>query len=374
MDSSVPGFSENHSPESGSEHFQYLNNRAQSNLYRTSEDRAAMRDLEKVLLGSNREFHRKETATQGGVSLLTARKIWRALGFPNLTDEDIFFTDADAEALKTITGLNRDHGLTEEGVISITRSIGQLTDRMVAWQIEALVEDMTTKQGFTDSQARQELLRFLPQLLDDLEEILIYGFRRQLSAAVLRLALRSNEQDVDDPTLLPLVRGVGFADLVSYTTLSRRMNEQTLADLVQTFEQRCAEVVAVGGGRIIKTIGDEVMFLTETPEAAARISLALSKLIKEDPHLPDARVAFVWGRILPKLGDIYGSTVNLASRLVAVANPGDVITDDSTAETLEGDQRFVLTPREVQEVRGFGGIRPVSLSPGIGNELEIDFE
>lgn len=374
VESAATGSSQNRPSEPNLEHFQYLRNRAQSNLYRTPEDRAAMRALEKVLLGSNRQMTRREVATQSEVSLLTARKIWRALGFPNIAEGEIFFTDADADALKTITGLNREYGLTEDGVVSITRSVGQLTDRMVAWQIEALVEDMMTKQGYTDSRARQELLKFLPELLDDLEEMLIYGFRRQLSAAVLRLALRSNENDVDDPTLLPLVRGVGFADLVSYTTLSRRMNEQTLAELVQTFEQRCAEIVAVGGGRIIKTIGDEVMFLTETPEAAAQISLALSKLIKEDAHLPEARVAFVWGRILPKLGDIYGPTVNLASRLVAVANPGDVVTDDSTARTLEGYQRFVLTPREVQDIRGFGEIRPVALTPGIGNELEIDFE
>ncbi len=374
MESTAPGAAENLPAEPTSEHFQYLENRAQSNLYRTPEDRAAMRALEKVLLGDNRHLNRRDVSAQSGVSLLTSRKIWRALGFPNLTDKDLFFTESDADALGTITGLSREHGLTEEGVISITRSIGQLTDRMVAWQIEALVEDMMTNKGYTDSKARQELLKFLPELLEDLEEILIYGYRRQLSAAVLRLALRSEQNDIDDPTLLPLVRGVGFADLVSYTTLSRRMNEQTLADLVQTFEQRCAEVVAVGGGRIIKTIGDEVMFLTETPEAAARISLALSKLIKEDPHLPEARVAFVWGRILPKLGDIYGPTVNLASRLVAVANPGDVVTDDSTAHTLADDQRFVLTPRDIQDIRGFGEIRPVGLTPGIGNELEIDFE
>lgn len=196
-----------------------------------------------------------------------------------------------------------------------------------------------------------------------------------LNSAILRLALRDEEDGTDQADSdLPLARGVGFVDLVSYTSLSREMNERNLARLVKNFEQRCAEVIAVGGGRIIKTVGDEVMYLVESPENGARIALTLSKLISEDPQLPEARVSFVWGRVLPRLGDIYGPTVNLASRLVALTEPGVVLTDDSTAEVLEDDRRFVLIPQGVRNVRGFGNVRPVAITPGIGNELEIDFE
>ncbi|MDO4252772.1 MAG: adenylate/guanylate cyclase domain-containing protein [Rothia sp. (in: high G+C Gram-positive bacteria)] len=351
-----------------------VRNPVQDNVYRSEEDKQAVRQLEAVLLGENRRLKRRQVASDAGVSLLAARKVWRALGMPNLTDEEVYFTGADAQALQNITGLVQKHDMTEEGTISLTRSVGQMMDRMVAWQIETLVEDMVTHRGISDSKARQELLALLPELLADLEKIVLYGYRRQLNAAILRLALRSEREEDVDPSALPLVRGIGFADLVSYTSLSRRMNENTLAELVQTFEQRCAEVVAVGGGRIIKTVGDEVLFLTETPDSAALISLTLSKLIKDDPNLPEARVAFVWGRILPKLGDVYGPTVNLASRLVALAEPGAVLTDDVTAELLADDERFVLTPQARRKVHGFGDIHPVALSPGTGNELEIDFE
>jgi adenylate cyclase len=167
---------------------------------------------------------------------------------------------------------------------------------------------------------------------------------------------------------------VGFADLVSYTSLSRQMNERTLANLVQRFENRCAEVIAVGGGRLIKTIGDEVMFLAETPEGGAQISLALARAIRDDPELPQARVAFVWGRVLPRLGDIYGPTVNLASRLVSLTEPGSVLVDASTAAVLSGDDRFILLPQPTRNVRGFGDVQPVALSQGAGPGLEVDFE
>ncbi|WP_030015994.1 MULTISPECIES: adenylate/guanylate cyclase domain-containing protein [Micrococcales] len=356
-----------------------LHNPAQSNLYKSDDARAAVGALERTLLGENRWMTRREAAHSGDISLLSARKIWRALGMPNLKDEDIYFTGADSEALGNVSAMVRSGHVTEDAVLSIVRSVGQMMDRMVAWQVEAIVEDMVAHQGMTDAEARRELLNVLPELLNELEDLIRYGYRRQLNAAVIRLALKAekpvhDDEDALDYKSLPLVRGIGFADLVSFTSLSRQMSEKTLASLVQHFEQKCAEVVAVGGGRIIKTVGDEILFMTESPEAAARISLTLSHIIREDPNLPEARVAFVWGRILPRLGDVYGPTVNLASRLVALAEPGSVLTDSSTARVLDGDERFVLQPLGPRNVRGFGEVQPAALAPGVGTELEIDFE
>ena len=85
-------------------------------------------------------------------------------------------------------------------------------------------------------------------------------------------------------------------------------------------------------------------------------------------------MAFVWGRVLPRLGDLYGPTVNLASRLVALTEPGGVMVDASTAKVLEGDERFVLTPQPTRNVRGFGDVRPVSISQGRGPLLEEEVE
>ncbi|WP_026537704.1 adenylate/guanylate cyclase domain-containing protein [Arthrobacter sp. 9MFCol3.1] len=346
-----------------------------------SAERLAAKALEARLLGGERKLRRREVAAGAGLSLLSARKLWRALGFPNLGDEDVAFTERDQAALSTIVDLVRDGKLTEEAAISITRAIGQMTDRMVVWQIEALVEDMVQEQGVTDAVARKRLVSELPNLIDPLEEMLTYSWRRQLNAAVQRLAVRAEaglqsseegrEGDEDDAPL-PLARAVGFADLVSYTSLSRRMNEKTLAQLVQRFENKCAEIISVGGGRLVKTVGDEVLYIAETPAAGAEISLALSRAFTDDEILPQARVAMVWGRILSRLGDIYGPTVNLAARLTALADPGTVLVDSMTAAALEQDERFVLVPRPAEDVRGFGEIHPVQLLPGSGRGLILD--
>ena len=346
-----------------------------------SPERLAIKALEQRLLGGERKLRRREVAAGAGLSLLSARKLWRALGFPNLGDEDVAFTEADLTALNTVVDLVRTGTLTEEAAISVTRAIGQMTDRMVVWQIEALVEDMVHQQGVSDAVARKQLVGQLPALVDALEEVLVYSWRRQLHAGAQRLAVRAEaglasseegrEGDEDDAPL-PLARAVGFADLVSYTSLSRRMNEKTLAQLVQRFENKCAEIISVGGGRLVKTVGDEVLYIAETPAAGAEISLALSQAFNDDEILPQARVAMVWGRILSRLGDIYGPTVNLAARLTALADPGTVLVDSMTAAALEHDERFVLLPREAENVRGFGEILPVELQRGQGKGLVLD--
>ncbi|GLB68653.1 adenylate/guanylate cyclase domain-containing protein [Arthrobacter mangrovi] len=339
-------------------------------------DREAIRALERRLLGSERTMRRREVAAGAGVSLLSARKLWRALGFPNLGDEDVAFTQADLEALTTIIDLVREERLTEEAAISITRSIGQMTDRMVVWQVEALVEEMVHQLGITDAEARKRLVTELPDLIEPLEKVLLYSWRRQLNAGVARLTVRAEaglgaagEHDDDS---LPLLRAVGFADLVSYTSLSRQMNEKTLAQLVQRFENRCAEIISVGGGRLVKTVGDEVLYLASTPQAGAEISLALAKAMADDDLLPSARVGMVWGGIVSRLGDIYGPTVNLASRLTSLAEPGTVLVDSTTAATLAGDERFVLMPQKVRTIRGFGEIHPVTVAHGRGTGLVVD--
>ncbi|WP_104137147.1 adenylate/guanylate cyclase domain-containing protein [Arthrobacter sp. ZGTC131] len=346
-----------------------------------SAERIAAKSLEARLLGGERKLRRREVAAGAGLSLLSARKLWRALGFPNLGDDDVAFTERDQAALNTVVDLVRSGKLTEDAAISVTRAIGQMTDRMVVWQIEALVEDMVHEQGLTDAQARKRLVHELPALVDPLEEMLAYSWRRQLNAGVQRLAVRAEaglqaseegrEGDEDDAPL-PLARAVGFADLVSYTSLSRRMNEKTLAKLVQRFENKCAEIISVGGGRLVKTVGDEVLYIAETPAAGAEISLALAEAFTRDEILPEARVAMVWGRILSRLGDIYGPTVNLAARLTTLADPGTVLVDSMTAAALDQDERFVLVPQEVENVRGFGEIQPVVLARGQGKGLVLD--
>lgn len=341
----------------------------------------AIRTLDMELVGGPRKLSRRDLAARLGVSVVSVRKLARALGFPNTDEHDQVFTDQDVSAMETIIGLVRKDILNEETAVSLARSIGQMTDRMVVWQIEALVEDKMADQKTTDPEARREVVRMLPQVVESMDEVLGYSYRRNLNAALQRLTVRveaglaaseEGRDGTEDDTPLPLARAVGFADMVSYTSLSRQMSERTLAQMVQRFENKCAEIISVGGGRLVKTIGDEVLFNAETPEAGAEISLALSRAMTDDPVLPSARVSLVWGRVLSRLGDIYGPTVNLAARLTSIADPGTILVDQLTSTTLSDDERYLLIPQPPRSVRGFGTIHPSMLLRGTGDDLEVD--
>ena len=95
------------------------------------------------------------------------------------------------------------------------------------------------------------------------EQLLVYAWRRHLAAAVARVeALGANDEDLHTTEVT-----VGFADLVSFTALSNEIDEDRIGDLVEIFESRCADVVAEQRGRVIKTLGDSVLFVSEDPVA-----------------------------------------------------------------------------------------------------------
>jgi class 3 adenylate cyclase len=121
---------------------------------------------------------------------------------------------------------------------------------------------------------------------------------------------------------------VGFADMVGFTMLSQQLSDEELAALVSRFEDVAHDTVTALGGRVVKMIGDEVMFVTDAAGAAARIGLALAEAYADDELLSDVRVALAVGPVLVQDGDFYGPVVNLASRAVAIAAPGSVLVSD----------------------------------------------
>jgi adenylate cyclase len=300
-------------------------------------------DLERRLLGSPRRWRRREVAAQAGVSQAASRKLWRALGFANVSDGDVVFTDADVDALTRVARLVRERTVDEGTAIAFARALGQSADRLVSWQTEALLEYLAA------TGRSEEALERLAELADDLEVLLLHAWRRHVAAAVGRLA---GAADGDGTPVAPLA--VGFADLVSYTRLSQRLEQHELGVLVQRFEGLAADVVTAGGGRVVKTVGDEVLFTADDAVAAAVIALSLSERMAVDDVVPDVRVGLAYGPVLRSLGDVYGPTVNLASRLTALAQPGTVLTDEATAGLLEAHDDLVPVPQRDRQVRGFG--------------------
>ena len=153
---------------------------------------------------------------------------------------------------------------------------------------------------------------------------------------------------------------VGFADIVSFTALSNQIDEDRIGDLVEVFESRCADVVAAQRGRVIKSIGDSVLFVNADPIRAFDIAEGIITVIGRDTRMPDVRVGLATGSVVMRLGDVFGPPVNMAARLTAVARRNRVIIDEATAELLPEDQ-FETRRLPARPVRGFGLVEPVAV-------------
>ena len=321
------------------------------------EPRYTREELEKVILGDSPGMTSDQVASAAGVSVEQARRLWRALGFPDAGDQAAF-TDADLTALSTLVGAVESGAIDFDTGVRLTRAVGQTMARLADWQVATLsarVEQLELGEQATGSRMGSAL-RIAEQVGVPFERLLIYSWRRHLAAAVGRVeALGAAEEDLHTYDVT-----VGFADLVSFTALSNEMREDRLGDMVEIFESRCADVVAARRGRVIKTLGDSVLFVSEDPVRGMEIALSIIDVIGNDKRLPDVRLGLATGSVVMRLGDVFGPPVNMAARLTGVARRNRVITDHVTAGLLP-PERFDTRTLPARPVRGFGLVEPVAV-------------
>lgn len=324
---------------------------------------ATLTRIQQALLGGPFRYTRDEVARDAGVPLEAARVLWRSMGYADV-GEAVAFTDEDVAALHRMLHLIEVGQLDPDTANDLVRSLGQSTARLADWQTNTLAGHLE-RAGLVDvadGLSERTLQAFgdeLEKLMPDLQALLVYVWRRAMATAVSRAATAGvTSRDGPESGVL----SVGFADMVGFTRLSRRLPENELARLVQRFEAVSADVVAASGGRLVKTVGDEVLFVTARATDAADIAVRLHETHAEDDSAPEMRIGVATGQVLSRMGDVFGTTVNLASRLTAIARPGTTLVDPETKELLADDQRYSLRAQRGRAVRGFGVVRPYVLT------------
>jgi adenylate cyclase len=313
---------------------------------------ALYRRFERALLGGPRRFTRAEVAAAAGMSSDEASGIWRSLGFATVGEDDVVFTDADVEALRQAQMLVESGIVDEQTRTALTRLLGQSFARLAATQGQLVIDLLAGRPDLLGSE--DEVEDYVAALLPSLEQIQTFVWRRQMVAYFARVASQLSAE-VTQPGVASTA--VGFADLSGFTTLTRRATEHELRELLERFESISTEVVGAHGGRIIKTIGDEVLFVADDASTGAEIALDLVARVERDEQLPPLRVGLAAGPVVSRLGDVYGSTVNIASRLTSLSRPGWVLVDRMVAESLRPDTRYWLKQRRPESVRGFHHLR-----------------
>jgi adenylate cyclase len=314
--------------------------------------------LERAILGEPPVFNAQQVSAETGVTVEEAQRLWRALGFPEHGLETTAFNHADVEAVTTLLATVSSGLIDFDMAVNLTRALGQTMARLADWEVGTLihrVEELETGDEATGSRMGSAM-RVVGEFSTPFEELMIYAWRRHLAAAVARIeALGANEEDLHTVQLT-----VGFADIVSFTALSNEISEDRIGDLVEVFESRCADVVASQRGRVIKSIGDSVLFVNNDPIRAYDTAEGIIQVIGRDPRMPDVRVGLATGSVVMRLGDVFGPPVNLAARLTAVARRNRMIIDETTARRLPEDQ-FETRRLPARPVRGFGDIEPLAV-------------
>ncbi|MEV6826210.1 adenylate/guanylate cyclase domain-containing protein [Amycolatopsis sp. NPDC051102] len=309
--------------------------------------------LERVLLGGRRKYTRLEVAEKAGVPDERSRRLWRALGFATVRDDEVVFTDADVEAMRTADQLVQS-GLIDPSIeVPVTRALGQHLSRLAEWQVDMLWELIREQPELGRSE--RQVTRLVDRLLPELERVQNFVWRRHLAAYAGR-AFAAAGDNVEARTEV-----VGFVDMVGYTRLTRQIGEDELSRVLDAFETLATEVIAEHHGRVVKMIGDEVLFVADSPVDAAEIALTLTERTSADETLPAVRAGMASGRILSRFGDVYGSVVNLAARLTSVARPGTILVDRELAAQLDGQDAYELRVRRPVTVRGYNRLRPAAL-------------
>jgi adenylate cyclase len=122
-------------------------------------------------------------------------------------------------------------------------------------------------------------------------------------------------------------------------------------------------------------VGDEVLFVCSPGANAAAIALEIPRALKEDAMLPPVRVGMATGPVVGRLGDVFGTTVNRASRLTAVAQPGTVLVDVATVHSLAGVTGVEVRQLRGRSLRGIGHVVPWLLrSAGDAGDVGLEGE
>ncbi len=288
----------------------------------------------------------EQLADRAGTDVDSARSFYKAVGLdPN---ELAGFGDGDVELLQLLSGDTT--GMVEQVADELLRVAGVSLRRLAEATVAVYVQDVENQPGIDradfvllaqlNSLGSGLLVRFATQL----------GtlFRHHMFVAVNQQ--RRGQRELVEPRHIRA--GIGFVDLVGYTPISGRLTPSELGDYIDAFETTAFEVAHRHGGRVVKSIGDEVMFTAPEPRMTAMIALDLVEAFASQ-HGAAPRGAISAGNVMFRLGDFYGPVVNLAARLVDAAEPGQVLTDLPVAGNEPMDNDVSFEPIGTRDLKGF---------------------
>ena len=298
-----------------------------------------------LVLNRGRELTGEEVARRAGTTAAQVLAIWRALGVEVPGPDTVMFSVEDVAVVETvISGIVFTETQGDELLHVVGSALSRIADAAISVYVATVEADLSAQGADPVELARRGALAAekARQLGTDLGAVFVHFMRD----GVVRQRLAQAE--VSDRALHRLA--VGFVDLVGFTPLSHRMGSRELGTFIGQFENRAFRLAVEYGGRIVKHIGDEVMFVAVDPVAGCRLALALMTEFEGDGIQPRGGLAY--GDTVARQGDYYGEVVNLAARLADLAIPGEVLADDAVRRAAAGGP-LVFEGAGRRQLKGF---------------------
>lgn len=301
-----------------------------------------------------------QAAAELGTDAATVSRAWRSFGLPAPVEPVL--GEQDLEALRTWL-LVRDL-LGPEAALALGRVLGSGMARLAeatsatmrggAGTVGQTMDRSLSGSEALTARAYAQATTLVPQIGNVLDAV----HRHHLEAARRHFELVA-------PSSESVRCGIGFADLSGFTSMSQSMPMRALSGLLTAFEEASTDTVQDAGGRVVKFLGDAVMFVAPTVPATVGIACALVNHPKAAEAGLGVRAGVAYGDVLAQDGDYFGPPVNLASRLVAIAEPGEVLAAPAVVPLLSS--AHVATAHEPQELRGIPEpVTPYAVVPATG--------
>jgi adenylate cyclase len=268
-----------------------------------------------------------ELADRVGLDLDDARRFLRSVGFQGAGP----WHERDVVLLALLKDASSVFGT--EMVNHLARVIGSSTARIAEAVADAIrIEYGVAVRAESGSRAYGEGIEALSaEMLPRLGAMMDNAVRRHLLEVV------DVDWHVDDDASVMVANyAIGFADMVGFTSRSAGSSMGELTVLIDRFESEVAEAVVGSGGRVVKFIGDEVMFAFRTADAACACARRLLELANAEA-IPDVRIGIAIGDVVSRFGDYYGPVVNVAARLVQTAPHRTALVTSDLASRAEGE-------------------------------------
>ena len=273
---------------------------------------------------------------------------WRALGFAAVDDDDLAFREADVEVVRELGTLVELGVVDDADVLRLARLMSSLFSRLVDAQLDVLDLGLGAddEPGADPERRLTELAEADVDIFAFMEKTMAYVWRRHLLGAIgHRLSVDNTEQG----------QAVAFADLSGFARFTKRATADEIAAVIDTFESVAFDVVSGHEGRVVKLIGDEVLFVVATLEDGVAAGLELIERLAAADGMPPVHCGIAFGPTITVGGDVFGPTVNLASRLTKVARAGSIAIPRTGSEhLLDRDDLDVRKVRRSYDLKGIG--------------------